>query len=417
MPLPPTPSVSPDFSPEVLSGLVDLAEDAIVAVAADQTIVLFNRGAEKAFGYRAAEVLGRPLDLLIPERYADAHRRDVEEFARSPVPSRAMGDRRPVFGRRKDGTEFPAEATIAKARDRGGVFLTAILRDVSERTRAEAEIRDLNQTLEGRVRARTAELEAALAEVRGKTEQLQATTQQLWQAAKLASVGELAAGVAHELNNPLGTVSLRLELALAALPPDLPCRADLAVVEGEVERMARLVENLLQFSRPSRDQVSTVDLADELVRTAELVAHQFRRRGVELRFEVAPDLPLLYADRQKLRQVFLNLFTNAGDAMPAGGTLTVAARPGEASAGAPGVVVEVSDTGSGIPPDLLPRVMDPFVTTKAEGKGTGLGLAICRRIVQEHRGTIRIESRPGAGTTVRLVFPVSRPENVSGLQE
>ena len=216
-------------------------------------------------------------------------------------------------------------------------------------------------------------------DLRKKTEELRVTTQQLWQAARLAGVGELAASIAHELNNPLGTVSLRIEGVLARTPPDDPRRRALEIVEQELERMARLVANLLQFSRPGRDQVSTVDVCDEVAKTVELTEHHMRKRQIHVGSYFAPGLPLIYADRQQLRQVFLNLFTNADDAMTAGGRLIARVKPGELPAARPAVVIEVEDTGVGIPPEHLERVTEPFFSTKAEGKGTGLGLAICRR--------------------------------------
>lgn len=276
--------------------------------------------------------------------------------------------------------------------------------DISERKQAEDAV------------LRTArEREQALAELGAKTEELRATTQQLWQAARLAGVGELAASIAHELNNPLGTVSLRIEGVLAKTPAEDPRRRPLEVVEQEVNRMARLVSNLLNFSRAGREQVSTVDVCDEVTRTIELTDHHMKRHGVRIEPDFAPGVPQIYADRQHLRQVFLNLFTNAADAMPRGGRLVPRVRPGELPGPRPAVVVEVADTGFGIPPEHLPRVTDPFFTTKEEGKGTGLGLAICKRIVQQHQGRLEVESEVGRGTTVRVVLPVRTDTNVSGL--
>lgn len=379
------------LSPHALARLVDLAEDAILSVAADGRVVLFNRGAERTFGYAAAEVLGRPLEALLPDRFRTAHPAQMRAFADGPVDARVMADRRRVFGLRKDGTEFPAEVTISRFREAGEVFLNAIVRDVTDRVRADEAIRALNHDLEARVAARTADLAV--------------TTQQLWQAAKLATVGELAASVAHELNNPLGIISLRVEEVLARTAADAPCRPALRVIEGEVERMARLIGNLLQFSRPAADQLSTVALPEEVARTIDLIDYHLRRRGVGTAFDFAPDLPPVVADRQKLRQLFLNLYTNAADAMPTGGRLTTRVRP---AAGRAALVVEVADTGVGIPADVLPRVMDPFFTTKDEGKGTGLGLAICRRIAHDHGGTIQVESTVGQGTTVRVTLPLRR---------
>ena len=260
------------------------------------------------------------------------------------------------------------------------------------------------------------EREQALADLRAKTEELRATTQQLWQAARLAGVGELAASIAHELNNPLATVSLRVEGVLAKTPPDDPRRRPLEVIDQEVGRMARLVANLLQFSRAGRDQVSTVDLCEEVAKTIELTDHHLRKRGVRVETAFAPGVPPIHADRQQLRQVFLNLFTNAADAMPDGGTLTARVRPGKVPGGRPAVVVEVADTGVGIPAELLDRVFEPFFTTKEEGKGTGLGLAICRRIVEQHHGSLEVESAVAAGTTIRVTLPVRNDANVVGLR-
>src|SRR5438045_320634 len=140
---------------------------------------------------------------------------------------------------------------------------------------------------------------------------MRAMGQQLWQAAKLASVGELAASIAHELNNPLATVSLRIESALARTPPEDPRRRSLQIIEQETKRMADLVANLLQFSRRDQDQSSTVDLSEELTKAVDLIHHHFHKRLISVVKEMVPETPTIYADRQKLRQVFLNLLTNA----------------------------------------------------------------------------------------------------------
>ncbi|MCE9562841.1 MAG: response regulator [Planctomycetes bacterium] len=248
-----------------------------------------------------------------------------------------------------------------------------------------------------------------------RTEELRITTQQLWQAARLAGVGELAASIAHELNNPLGTISLRIEGLLSKTPSDDPRYKSLEIVGNEVERMAGLVSNLLQFSRASVDKVSTVDVCDEVRRTLELVEYHLRKQQIRVETEFALVVPVIYADRQQLRQVLLNLFTNAADAMPSGGRLTPRVRPSSLPGGVPAVAIEVTDSGVGIPSELLPRVSEPFFTTKPEGKGTGLGLAICRRIVQQHRGTLEVESRLGEGTTIRITFPIRSDSNVGGL--
>jgi hypothetical protein len=148
-------------------------------------------------------------------------------------------------------------------------------------------------------------------------------SQQLWQAAKLATVGELAASIAHELNNPLATVSLRVESLLAQVPAHDPRRQALQVIEREVERMGHLVANLLQFSRHSQPQISSLDVRAELDNTLALIHYHLRNCRITVVREFAPEVPIIQADRQQLRQVFLNLLTNASDAMPQGGILTL----------------------------------------------------------------------------------------------
>jgi signal transduction histidine kinase len=353
-----------------LDAVIRSAQDAIVILDAGLRVTLFNPAAERVFGCAAAEALGADLTRFLPAG-----------LPMSPCE---------VEGQRDNGSPVPLEVSVSRVEVGGQVIHTLILRDVSERKRT-------------------------LAELQAKSEEVRATTQQLWQAARLAGVGELAASIAHELNNPLGTVSLRVEGLLVKTPEGDPRRRPLEVIEQEVERMAGLVSNLLQFSRAGRDQVSTVDVSEEILKTVELVGHHLRKRQVRVEPHFAPGVPVIHADRQQLRQVFLNLFTNAADAMPGGGQLIPRVRPGALPTDRPAVVIEVADTGVGIPPQLLARVCEPFFTTKDEGKGTGLGLAICRRIVQQHHGTLEVESRLGDGTTVRITLPVRPDTNVAGL--
>ncbi|MHB8091263.1 MAG: hybrid sensor histidine kinase/response regulator [Syntrophales bacterium] len=306
--------------------------------------------------------------------------------------------------------------------------------------KTQYELKSLNDDLEEIVNKRTATLHSEIAErksaeaaLQAKNEELNTVLQQLWQAAKLATVGELASSIAHELNNPLATISLRIESLTAKTPEDDPRRRELEIVGQEVERMGNLVTNLLQFSRRSQQQISTMDVREEIEKTFELIEYHLRKNNIKVIREFAPDVPFIHADRQQLRQLFLNLFTNAGDAMPQGGTLTVrvyvqgsgirgqesGVEPApEPRPPSPAVVIEIADTGVGIPPEILPKVMEAFFTTKPEGKGTGLGLAICRRVAQEHQGTFDIVSEgiPGKGTRVCIALPFSNGSNAKGVK-
>jgi PAS domain S-box-containing protein len=262
------------------------------------------------------------------------------------------------------------------------------IRDITERQLGKRALEESNR-----------KLEATLGE-------LSATTQQLWQASKLVTMGELSASVAHELNNPLATVALRVENILMTMTVNEQQRHSLEVISQEVDRMASLVENLLQFSRRTKRQISTVDAREEINKSVDFVHYHLRSRKVEVIRDFANSLPTIQADCQQLRQVFLNLLTNASDAMPEGGVLTVRVRTGVLQKDE-AVQIDFTDTGEGIPAENLKKIWDSFFTTKSEGKGTGLGLAICRRIVEEHDGTIEIESEVGRGTTVRILFPAT----------
>lgn len=265
------------------------------------------------------------------------------------------------------------------------------IRDITERQLGKRALQETNH-----------KLETTLGE-------LSTTTQQLWQASKLATMGELSASVAHELNNPLATVALRVENVLMTMTAGDEQRHSLEVISQEVDRMGTLVNNLLQFSRHSHRQISTVDLRQEIVKSVEFVHYHLRSGKIEVVREFADPLPTIQADHQQLRQLLLNLLTNASDAMPQGGTVTVRAQAGVLRDNE-AVLVEFADTGEGIPPENLKKIWDSFFTTKKEGKGTGLGLAICRRIVEEHGGTIEIYSEVGTGTTVRMLFPATVTE-------
>jgi PAS domain S-box-containing protein len=378
---------------------VEAAPSAVVLVNAEGTIVLVNAKTERFFGYRRDELVGQAVEILVPERFRAAHVNHRANFLVSPL-ARPMGAGRDLYGRRKDGSEFPVEIGLTPIHTSEGLLILSAIVDITERKRAEEALRQSH-----------AELEKLVAELQAKNEEVRLATQQLWLAAKLASVGELAASIAHELNNPLATVQLRVESVLSRTPTDDPRRRALEIVEQEVKRMGELVANLLQFSRRGQEQISTVDIRQEATRTLELVQHHLRKRQIAVVLELAADTPIIYADRQKLRQVFLNLLTNASDAMPQGGTLTLRSRPDTLESGKAAVRIEVADTGVGIPAAHLEKVFDPFFTTKEEGQGTGLGLAICRRVVEEHHGTIRIDSEVGQGTTVIIVLPIRNGTN------
>jgi signal transduction histidine kinase len=224
-------------------------------------------------------------------------------------------------------------------------------------------------------------------------------------AEKLAALGTLAAGLAHELNNPIGIMSSRIELMLLEGASTLPAevRNDLQVLHRQTQRVARITQGLLSFARRSSGERAPVDLNHIVRETLLLTESQIAKTGVRVTVDLAAELPVILGDADMLQQVVLNLVTNARDALAGGGAITIVSRMREGGL----VELVVADTGPGIAPEDLPRVFDPFFSTKPTG--TGLGLAITHGIVNEHRGTIDVESVPGQGTRFILSFPTLVP--------
>jgi len=261
-----------------------------------------------------------------------------------------------------------------------------------------------NRLLQDELDATNQGLLALTLELEKKREEVQFINQQLLQVDRMATMGELAASIAHELNNPLATISLRAESLVSRFSPNDSAYRSLQIISQEVERMAALVTNLLEFSRRSQRQFITIDVCQEIEYALELINYHFRKNRIKVKRDYRPLVQKLQADRQELQQLFLNLFTNACDAMPEGGTLTIEIKTDSITNC---VAINFTDTGIGINHNDLAKVMDPYFTTKPEGKGTGLGLSICRRIVQEHHGgSIIITSEVGKGTTILIKLPI-----------
>jgi two-component system NtrC family sensor kinase len=227
-------------------------------------------------------------------------------------------------------------------------------------------------------------------------------------AEKLAAVGRLAAGVVHEINNPLATISACAEAlesrlregAFAGSTAEGDLREYLGLIRSEAFRCKNITTGLLDFSRTRAVQYRPVSVADIITSAARLLSHQQRASGIEIKVEASEYLELVSGDAGQLQQAVIALATNAIDAMPNGGVLTLAAGSNEKN-----VLIEVKDTGHGIAPEDLPKIFEPFFTTKEVGDGTGLGLAVCYGILTEHGGGLDVQSTVGAGTTFTITLP------------
>ena len=227
--------------------------------------------------------------------------------------------------------------------------------------------------------------------------------EQMLQNEKLTSLGLLAAGVAHEVNTPLAVISNYIQMLAKQLPSGDPRHQLIDKVVKQTFRASEIVNNLLNFSRTGGAEFSEVNLNSVLEETLTLVQHPFKTARVNVIKNYTEALPPVLGSTSRLQQVFLNLFMNARDAMPGGGMLEVRTAAQNGS-----VEVEVTDTGTGIPPEHLHRIFDPFFTTKSSGRGTGLGLSVSYGIIKEHAAKVDVRSTPGKGTSFRLEFPVAR---------
>ena len=341
-----------------------------VAFLDDQRIVIFNTGAEALFGWRREEVIGKAPDVLIPERFLEIHRQHVGSFAEGSVSARKVGERRSVFGRRKDGTEFPADAAISKLALDGRRLFTVVLRDVTEQ-------KHLVQEKQAAIERRD----------------------------------DVMGMVAHDLRNPLGTVLMLTSLLKrrGSEPTDPPGKTAEAI-ERATSRMNRLIQDLLDVTRMDSGHltvepacVSPLQIVSDCVDSEKgLVASA----SLEIELELAPNLPCVRADRNRLVQILENLIGNAVKFTKPGGRITVGAIPDGGD-----VLFWIKDTGIGVAAEHLPHLFDRFwQVSPAEGRrGLGLGLAIVRGLVEAHGGRIWVESTLGEGTTVFFRLPAAPP--------
>jgi two-component system, NtrC family, sensor kinase len=254
----------------------------------------------------------------------------------------------------------------------------------------KGDLEEWGRTLEEKVKRRTEELVAMQARVA--------------QSERLASLGMLAAGVAHEINNPLGGILALTGLTVEEMKEDDPNRQNLEEVIRQTERCRDIVRGLLEFSRQSKSNTEPINLNRVLEDTLSLLAKQALFFNIDIVRELEPELPAVMADKSQFQQVFMNIFVNAVQAMDERGTITIASRHDRAGRS---VEVAISDTGHGIPPEQIDRIFDPFFTTKESGQGTGLGLSIAYGIVTTHRGAISVRSEQGRGSTFTIRMPVA----------
>jgi PAS domain S-box-containing protein len=343
--------------------ILEAASEAIVIVDQRGVIVSVNRQADVMFRHPRANLIGAPLEILLPERLRGRHAAHRATYFRDPH-VRPMGRGLDLLALRADGTEFPVEISLSFVETDEGLRGLAFVTDITQRHAMERASR---------------------------------------QTERLTALGQLAAGMAHEVNNPIGVMTTRIELMLMDAEVNrLPAEVveDLRVLHRHAQRVATITNHLLSFARQSPQERTLVDLNEVVAAVVALLGRQYERQGIRIHKELAEALPSVVGQLNALEQVVLNLVTNAAQAMPTGGEVSLTTSFTEGK-----IRLVVADTGPGIAPEHLSRIFEPFFTTKPSG--TGLGLSVTYGILNDHNAMIEVDSAPGQGTRFIMEFPVA----------
>ncbi len=362
-----------------LAAIVDSSDDAIIGKTLDGTITSWNQGAERIYGYKEHEVVGKPITILAPHDRED----DIHGFLEQIKSGKSVKGMETVRWK-KDGDTIPVSLTISPIIDKEGCIIGAstISRDISDRVKA--------------------------------AEQREALQEQLFQAQKMEAIGTLAGGFAHDFNNKLQVIAGYVEVIL--FNKDLPetLKHDLGTIRKAVDSSSELIKGMMVFSRKTPTELQPIELNKLVAQTRSMLTRSIPKM-IEIDLLLADDLWPINAAPNQIDQILMNLTINARDAMPDGGKLTIKtnnivldkeycrfdplAKPGRYA------LITVSDTGIGMDKKTASHIFEPFFTTKDAGKGTGLGLAVVYGIVEQHGGRIVCDSEPSVGTTFRIYFP------------
>jgi two-component system, LuxR family, sensor kinase FixL len=344
---------------EINSGIINSATDAIVTINEDHVIVGFNRGAEQMFGYTRNEALGQDLSIVIPPPYKAEHRGYVRRYVATRE-ARLIGKHVRLTAMRRDGTEFPMSISFSVAEIRDNLYFTGIIRDITEYKEMEERV---------------------------------------LQSERLAAVGNTVTHIAHEFKNPLFIIGGYARQLLRT--PNLSDKVShkLSMIAEEVSHLEEMVAEMRDFVRRPPSQKQPGQIEKTLSEALDLFQDSLEEHQITVRQVQETPLPEVIFDPKQMRQVFVNLLKNALEAMPQGGEITITTRVRGTKA-----EISIADTGEGMSPEVANNIFQPYYTTKE--KGTGLGLAICQSIIQEHGGSISVESAPDRGTTFTIQLPL-----------
>lgn len=351
-----------------MRAILETAVDGIVTIDENGIVEVFNPAAEHLFGYPADEIIGKNVKLLMPSPYHEEHDDYIQSYLETGE-KKIIGIGREVVGRRKDGTTFPMRLAVSEVKVGERRLFTGIVRDITEQKILQDKI---------------------------------------LQTERLAIIGKMAAKVAHEIRNPLSSISLNAELLEDEIQSYQSVDKEEALtllqsIIGEIDRVTSLTDEYLQFSRLPEPHPTKGSLKELVEDAMEVVAKELKKKDITFEFKRAGQLAGVRFDRAQLRRVLINIIRNAIEAMPKGGKLNI-----EIAKTTQQAILHIRDTGSGIPEDKVPNIFDPFFTTK--DFGTGLGLSISQQIIHEHGGEIYCTSKIGHGTTFTIELPLDKKQ-------
>jgi PAS domain S-box-containing protein len=354
---------------EFLINLIESSVDGIIVTNMKGGILIFNKGAENILGYKAEEVVGK---MNIRGIYPTGVAKEVMEKLRSPDYG-GVGKLTsfPILHRRKDGELIEGDLSASIIYDEEGreIASVGIFKDLRERLGMERELQKIQQAL--------------------------------LQSEKLAAMGRLTSQIAHELNNPIYGIMNTLELLKTEIPPESKRRKILELSLSETQRLAEMLRNMLSFSKPEEEKRRPIKMNDLIEGILLVMEKQMKESNIKVETAFDDEIPEIMASTNQMRQVLLNIFKNAKEAMPKGGVLTIRTNREDHH-----VLIHIQDTGVGIPEEIRNKIFEAFFTTKQRVKGVGLGLSVCYGIIKDHGGEIQVESEEGNGTTFTIRLPI-----------
>ena len=365
-----------------LSGILRISPEAVIVTDGSQHITLFSDGAERTFGYAAADVLGKSIDVLMPPDAREIHREHVGKFLRSPDTSRLMNARQEVRAQAKDGTVFPVEASVSKLQLDGETVFTVLLRDITERKQAQDLLLAAKEEAESASRAKS----------------------------------EFLANMSHELRTPLNAILGFSEVIRSQVLGTVGVEKYVEYADDihrSGEHLLEIISDILDVARIDAGQIKLDEdsvSVDELIESSRaLIQERAEANGLEITVSLPPETQILFCDSRKMKQILINLLSNAVKFTGCGGSISIGARIDEPTGD---IVFQVRDNGIGMSVEDVPRVLEPFVQIESSltrhHEGTGLGLPLVKKLTELHGGSLELETAPGKGTVASVRLPACR---------